>query len=72
MQVEKSTVWQEGFLEKVDDQHGWDSWTMYKRSYDLAKLHVIEDFKGLQSLKFLPIFSRFRTKLKWLNVLLKR
>lgn len=54
MQVEKSTVWQEGFLERVDDQHGWDSWTMYKRSYDLAKLHVIEDFKGLQSLKFLP------------------
>ncbi|MDV6378294.1 SNF2-related protein [Sporosarcina sp. GW1-11] len=54
MQLEKSTVWQEGFLERLEQRKPWDSWEVYKMSYNIAKKHLIDNFTGLQSLKYLP------------------
>ncbi|AXI00157.1 ATP-dependent helicase [Sporosarcina sp. PTS2304] len=54
MQLEKSTAWKEGFVERLEEKQSWHSWELYKMSYSLTKNHLIQNFSGLQSLKYLP------------------
>ncbi|WP_342536366.1 SNF2-related protein [Sporosarcina sp. FSL K6-3508] len=54
MLIERSSAWQEAFIERLENREQWDSWTLYKMSYDISKNNLITDFKGLQSLKYLP------------------
>ncbi|WP_194841492.1 DEAD/DEAH box helicase [Sporosarcina obsidiansis] len=54
MLIEKSSDWKEGFIERLENRQSWDSWTLYKMSYDIAKQNLITDFSGLQSLKYVP------------------
>lgn len=54
MQIERHSGWEEGFVERLENREPWDSWTLYKMSYDIAKSNLITDFSGLQSLKYLP------------------
>ncbi len=54
LNIEKSSGWKEGFTERLTGQVPWDSWELYKISYDIIENGLIREFKGLQSLKYLP------------------
>lgn len=54
MQIERSTEWKEGFSKRLENHETWDNWALYKMGYDITKTSLITEFKGLQSLKYLP------------------
>lgn len=53
MIIERSSNWRENYIERVDNNGPWDSWTLYKMSYDIEKMNLIPEFSGLQAPKFL-------------------
>lgn len=59
MEVEKSTHWQEQFLERLKGSADWDSWTLFKMNYEMTESALIQEFKGLKSLQHLPNLKPF-------------
>ncbi len=53
MIIERSTNWREDFFERFEQDGPWDSWTLYKMSYEIEKMNLIPEFSGLQAPKFL-------------------
>lgn len=53
MLIERSPEWEEGFKERLEQIKDWDSWTLYKMSYEVTKANLITEFSGLQSPKYL-------------------
>ena len=51
--IERSSNWREDFIERVNNDGPWDSWTLYKMSYEVEKMNLIPEFSGLQAPKFL-------------------
>ena len=45
MIIERSSTWQEGFIERLEARKEWDSWTLYKTSYDIVSENLITDLK---------------------------
>ncbi|MEO4052014.1 SNF2-related protein [Solibacillus sp. CAU 1738] len=54
MIIERSSEWQEDFLNRLDKDEQWNSWTLYKRNYEIIKSNLITEFSGLQCVKYLP------------------
>lgn len=52
--IEKSSSWKEGFVERLENRAPWDSWTLYKMSYETTKINLMTDFSALQCPKYLP------------------
>ncbi|RHW38367.1 ATP-dependent helicase [Lysinibacillus yapensis] len=53
MIIERFSNWREGFTERLEHDGPWDSWTLYKMSYETEKMNLIPDFSGLQAPKLL-------------------
>ncbi|MFY3793263.1 DEAD/DEAH box helicase [Ureibacillus sp. MALMAid1270] len=54
MIIERSSNWREDFNKRIDENGPWDSWSLYKMSYEIEKMNLIPEFSGLQAPKFLP------------------
>lgn len=54
MIIERTINWREEFINRIEKNGPWDSWSLYKMSYEIEKMNLITDFSGLQSPKFLP------------------
>jgi len=52
--IERSPDWEEGFLNRLENQSEWDNWKLYNMSYEVVKANLITEFTGLQSPKHLP------------------
>lgn len=57
MEIEQSTKWQEGFMQRLNGEQPWQSWALYQMNYELTKAQLIPDFSGLQCVKYLPMLS---------------
>lgn len=64
MKIEKSAVWKDGFLERLENQAAWDKWTLYKMNYDITKANIITGFHGLKAVDYLPNLTIFDHQLK--------
>lgn len=53
MIFERSSNWREDFNERFEQDGPWDSWTLYRMSYEMEKMNLIPEFTGLQAPKFL-------------------
>src|SRR5438270_592329 len=53
MIIERSSNWRESFSERFEQDGPWDSWTLYKKSYEIEQMNLIPEFSGLQAPKFL-------------------
>jgi len=51
--IERSSNWREDFNKRFGEDGPWDSWSLYKMSYEIEKMNLIPEFSGLQAPKFL-------------------
>lgn len=72
MIIEKSSAWKEGLVERLENREPWDSWTLYKMSYETVKMNLITDFKGLQSPKYLPNLTPLAHQLEAAETVIER
>ena len=72
MNIEKSSDWKEGFIERLENREAWDNWTLYKMSYEVAKTNLITDFHGLQSPKYLPDLKPLSHQLEAAETVIER
>ncbi|MEG0258315.1 MAG: SNF2-related protein [Lysinibacillus sp.] len=54
MIIERSSEWEEGFNNRLENNEKWDNWTLYKMNYEIVEANLITQFTGLQSSKYLP------------------
>ncbi len=64
MKVVKSSIWKEGFLERIENRVEWDQWTLYKMNYEITKENLITDFHGLKAVDYLPNLQLFDHQLQ--------
>lgn len=72
MIIEKSSTWKEGFIERLENREPWDSWTLYKMSYETVKAGLITDFSGLQCPKYLPHLTPLAHQLEAAETVIER
>ncbi|WP_336636091.1 DEAD/DEAH box helicase [Lysinibacillus fusiformis] len=72
MKIERSSEWEEGFINRVNDLEQWHSWTLYKMNYDIVKMKLIPDFKGLQATKYLPNLKPLAHQLEAAETVIER
>jgi len=72
MKIERSSEWEEGFINKLDHLEKWDSWTLYKMNYDIVKMKLITDFTGLQATKYLPNLKPLKHQLEAAETVIER
>lgn len=72
LKMERSDDWKEGFVQRLENQQQWDSWTLYKMSYDIAKANIIPNFTGLQSPKYLPNLKPLAHQLEVAETVIER
>ncbi|MGE7944298.1 DEAD/DEAH box helicase [Lysinibacillus xylanilyticus] len=72
MKIERSSDWEEGFINKLDHLEKWDSWTLYKMNYDIVKMKLITDFTGLQATKYLPNLKPLTHQLEAAETVIER
>ncbi len=72
MIVERSSEWEEGFISRLDNLEKWDSWTLYKMSYDIVKMNLIPEFTGLQATKYLPNLTPLTHQLEAAETVIER
>ncbi|KOS61327.1 ATP-dependent helicase [Lysinibacillus sp. FJAT-14222] len=72
MKIERSSEWEEGFINKLNHLDKWDSWTLYKMNYDIVKMKLITDFTGLQATKYLPNLKPLRHQLDAAETVIER
>lgn len=72
MKIERSSEWEEGFINKLDHLEKWDSWTLYKMNYDIVKMNLITDFTGLQATKYLPNLKPLTHQLEAAETVIER
>ena len=72
MKIERSSEWEEGFINKLDRLEKWDSWTLYKMNYDIVKMKLITDFTGLQATKYLPNLKPLTHQLEAAETVIER
>lgn len=53
LNIERPTNWREDFNRRFEENGPWDSWSLYKMSYEIEKMNLIPEFSGLQAPKFL-------------------
>ena len=54
MEIEFDSSWQDGFLDRIDDDGPWGDWELFKLAVEVEKHLVIPEFEGLQAPKHLP------------------
>lgn len=64
MIIERSSDWEEGFINRLNHLEQWQSWTLYKMSYDTVKMKLIPDFTGLQATNYLPNLKPLKHQLE--------
>ncbi|KOP71443.1 ATP-dependent helicase [Lysinibacillus sp. FJAT-14745] len=72
MKIERSSEWEEGFINKLNPLEKWDSWTLYKMNYDIVKMKLITDFTGLQATKYLPNLKPLKHQLEAAETVIER
>ncbi|MFJ8460984.1 DEAD/DEAH box helicase [Lysinibacillus xylanilyticus] len=72
MKIERSSEWEEGFINKLGHLEKWDSWTLYKMNYDIVKMKLITDFTGLQATKYLPNLKPLTHQLEAAETVIER
>ncbi|MFJ7733776.1 DEAD/DEAH box helicase [Lysinibacillus sp. NPDC097231] len=72
MKIDRSSEWEEGFLNRLDHLEKWDSWTLYKMSYEIVKMKLITDFTGLQATKYLPNLEPLTHQLEAAETVIER
>lgn len=72
MKIERSSEWEEGFINKLNHLEKWDSWTLYKMNYDIVKMKLITDFTGLQATKYLPNLKPLTHQLEAAETVIER
>ncbi|MFJ8088277.1 DEAD/DEAH box helicase [Lysinibacillus sp. NPDC095746] len=72
MKIERSSEWEEGFINKLNEHGKWDSWTLYKMNYDIVKMKLIPDFTGLQATKYLPNLKPLKHQLEAAQTVIER
>ena len=72
MIIERSSDWQEGFIERLENREQWDNWTLYNMSYEVVKNSLITDFAGLQSPKYLPNLTPLAHQLEVAQTVIER
>lgn len=72
MQIQRSSEWKEGFVDRLENRQPWDSWTLYKMCYEVEKAKLIEDFYGLQSPKYLPELKPYAHQLEAAETVIER
>ncbi|AVK98705.1 DEAD/DEAH box helicase [Lysinibacillus sphaericus] len=72
MIVERSSDWQEGFLNRLNNAEKWHSWTLYKMNYEIVKMNLIPEFTGLQAPKFLPKLTPLAHQLEAAQTVIER
>ncbi|MFY0519983.1 DEAD/DEAH box helicase [Lysinibacillus sp. UGB7] len=72
MIIERSSEWEEGFINRLDNLEKWDSWTLYKMSYDIVKMNLIPEFTGLQATKHLPNLTPLTHQLEAAETVIER
>ncbi len=72
MKIERSSDWEEGFINRLDHLEKWDSWTLYKMSYEIVKMKLITDFTGLQATKYLPNLEPLTHQLEAAETVIER
>jgi len=72
MKIERSSEWEEGFINKLNHLEEWDSWTLYKMNYDIVKMKLITDFTGLQATKYLPNLKPLTHQLEAAETVIER
>ena len=68
----RSSVWKEGLLERLENRQDWDSWTQYQMTYEITESNLITEFKGLQSLKYLPNVTPLAHQLRAAETVIER
>ena len=53
MIIERSSVWKENFIKRLENNEPRDSWLLFNMSYEVVKNNLITQFSGLQSPKYL-------------------
>ncbi|KOS66385.1 ATP-dependent helicase [Lysinibacillus contaminans] len=72
MIIERSSEWEEGFINRLENPEKWDSWTLYKMSYEIVKTNLITEFSGLQSAKYLPNLTPLTHQLEAAKTVIER
>jgi len=72
MKIERSSEWEAGFINKLNEHEKWDSWALYKMNYDIVKMKLIPDFKGLQATKYLPNLKPLKHQLEAAETVIER
>jgi len=72
MIIERSSEWEEGFNNRLNHLEQWQSWTLYKMSYDTVKMKLIPDFTGLQATKYLPNLKPLKHQLEAAETVIER
>ncbi|SFA96471.1 MULTISPECIES: DEAD/DEAH box helicase [unclassified Bacillus (in: firmicutes)] len=54
VQVNFDSTWQDGFLQKIEQDGPWGNWELYKLAIEVEKHLVIPEFEGLLAPKHLP------------------
>lgn len=57
MIIERSSEWEEGFMQRLEESIPWDNWKLYNMTYEVEKMNLIPDFSGLQCPKILSNLS---------------
>lgn len=72
MIIERSSKWEEDFINKLESKGEWDSWKLYNMSYDVVKTNLITEFSGLQSPKYLPNLTPLTHQLEAAETVIER
>ncbi len=72
MNIERSSEWEEGFINRLNHLEKWDSWTLYKMNYDIVKMKLIPEFTGLQATKYLPNLKPLTHQLEAAKTVIER
>lgn len=72
MIIERSSKWEEDFINKLEGKGEWDSWKLYNMSYDVVKTNLITEFSGLQSPKYLPNLTPLTHQLEAAETVIER
>lgn len=72
MLIERSSIWKENFMDCLEQEEAWDNWALYKMAYEVAKSSLITDFRGLQSIKYLPHLTPFPHQLEVAETVIER
>lgn len=72
MNIDRSSEWKEGIIERLENREPWDNWTLYQMNYEVVKTNLISDFSGLQSPKYLPNLTPLEHQLDVAETVIER